>query len=217
MNLEELKKQANAENEKKEIIGNLQEEVIAKFEEFFTAMDTSYPLWNAKMKETVNMFVADFEKYFSANGFDIKVAMPLTDEQYGLLEATYKELKFILSNVNYDQESFGLLKDGRGIAEFTFGCPEGTPNYFAWKDLLVVNKTRLVDMNGNVKDIYKKFVSKFTTEEELKLLEKKIEINIKHFQDAIEAVNDTDLCIFCETEKGHSVCKDFAEFIAQIG
>ena len=121
MNLEELKKQANAENEKKEIIGNLQEEVIAKFEEFFTVMDTSYPLWNAKMKETVNMFVADFEKYFSANGFDIKVAMPLTDEHYGLLEATYKELKFILSNVNYDQESFGLLKDGRGIAEFTFG------------------------------------------------------------------------------------------------
>lgn len=57
--------------------------------------------------------------------------------------------------------------------EIWFALPANVPNYLVWKDNLVIGEKRLVDMNGPARDVYKKFVEKFCSEDEIQQLIKK--------------------------------------------
>lgn len=216
MNIQELKKQADEEMDYQEKICTMQNEAITKFEHFFKVMDKSYSLWNAKMKNTVDKFVEDFKKYFKDNGFEIEDnCSSIQSDEYGEVIATYKNLKFRLSSVNYDGEHIYLNSSDDISEEIWFALPKNVSNYFIWKDNLVIGETRLVDMNGSPKDVYRQFVEKFYSEDELQQLMQKIEVNVAHFQDAIDNVDTIELCIHrFDTD---DVYKDFGELIEQIG
>lgn len=216
MNIQELKKQADEEMEYQEKICTMQNEAITKFEHFFEVMDKSYILWNAKMKSVVDQFVADFKKYFKDEGFEIEdKCSSIQSDNYGEVIVTYKNLKFRLSSVNYDGEHMYIQNFSDITEEIWFALPANVPNYFVWKDNLVIGEKRLVDMNGPVKDVYKQFIEKFVTEDEIQQLMQKIEINVTHFQDAIDVVDSVELCIhrFCTDD----TYKNFGELIEQIG
>ena len=105
MNIEKLKQQADEELAYQDTIKSLQSRAISEFETFFEVMDKSYSLWNDKMKVMVNQFVSDFKSYFEKSGFSVQGKNPFgTSGTITELEATYKTLKFQLSNINYDSE-----------------------------------------------------------------------------------------------------------------
>lgn len=216
MNIQELKKQADEEMDYQEKICTMQNEAITKFEHFFKVMDKSYSLWNAKMKNAVDKFVEDFKKYFKDNGFEIEDnCSSIQSDEYGEVIATYKNLKFRLSNVNYDGEHIYLNSSDDISEEIWFALPKNVSNYFIWKDKLVIGETRLVDMNDSPKDVYRQFVEKFYSEDELQQLMQKIEVNVVHFQDAIDNVDTIELCMY--RFDSDDVYKDFGELIEQIG
>lgn len=70
-------------------------------------------------------------------------------------------------------------------------------------------------MDGSVREVYKKFVEKFCSEDEIQQLMKKIEINVAHFQEAINAVDSIELCI--HRTGTDDVYNNFGELIEQIG
>lgn len=216
MNIQEIKKRADEEVDYQEKIRTMQNAAVTKFENFFEVMDKSYTLWNAKMKKIVDQFVIDYKKYFEDNGFEIEdKCSSIQSDNYGEVTATYKNLKFRLSSVNYDGEHIYISNFDDINEEIWFALPINVPNYFVWKDNLAIGKNRLVDMNGSLKDVYKQFVEKFYSEDEIQQLMNKIEINETHFQDAIDAVDTIELCIYrFGTDE---VYKDFGELIEQIG
>lgn len=124
-------------------------------------------------------------------------------------------MKFYLTNVNYDDEHIYLNNFDDINEEVWFSLPANVPNYLVWKDNLVIWENRLVDMNGSPKDVYRQFVEKFYSEDEFQQLMQKMEVNVAHFQDAIDNVDTIELCIYrYDTDDAY---KDFGEFIEQIG
>lgn len=197
MDIEKLKQQADGEMVYQGEIKALQAKAISKFETFFEIMERSSSLWNEKMKDMVNQFVSDFSKYFKQNGFSIQERNPFGDSGVITeLEATYKNLTFKLSGINYETEKMYINNFQDVQEEIWIALPNNLPNYFVWKNNIdgIAGK-RLVDMNGSPKDVYKQFVYQFNTEEELNQLMGKIDINISHFQESIERFHDINLCI----------------------
>lgn len=215
MNIEKLKQQADEQKVQQEKIQACQANAISEFDKFFSVMDKSYPLWNDKMKAAVDRFTEDFKEYFKQNGFEVISQNPFG--QGGTIteiEATYKDLKFKLANINYDGEHMYIYNSDNVSAEIWFALSNDTPNYFVWKDNIVIGEKRLVDMNASPLDSYKDFVKKFVTEDEINTLVSKIRINTNHFQAAIDHIADTDLYIHrFGTE---STYKDFKELIEEI-
>lgn len=216
MNIQELKKQADEDMTNKEKICALRNSAILEFERFFEVMNKSYLLWNAKKKIAVDQFCSSFKRYFVENGFDVKGQNPFGQNgPVTEMVATYKGLTFKLSNINYEHEHM-YIQDFNDInEEIWIALPNDVPDYSVWKDNIVVGTKRLVDMDGPVKDIYKQFVEKFETEEEIQQLIRKININIDHFQDAINAVDSIDLCI--HRFGTDDTYKNFEELIDIIG
>lgn len=216
MNIQDLKKQADEEMDYQEKLCTMRNEAITKFECFFEVMDKSYSLWNAKMKNAVDKFVEDFKKYFKDNGFEIEDnCSSIRTDKYGEVIATYKNLKFRLSSVNYDGQEIYINNFVDISEEICFAVPRNVPNYFAWKDNLVIGQNRLIDMDGSPKDVYRQFVEKFCSEDEIQQLMKKIEINVSHFQEAINAIDSIELYI--HRTGTDDVYNNFGELIEQIG
>lgn len=215
MNIDELKREADEKMDYEEKIRTMQSATIKRFEDFFEIMDKSYSIWNAKMKDAVDIFVSDFKEYFKKNGFDVKEQQPYGQgETVTEIAATYKSLIFRLSSINYDSENMYFQGPDDISEEIWIALPNSVPNYYFWKDNIVVGKIRLVDMDGPVKECYKQFVEKFGTEEELLKLVEKININIEHFKESIDVADTIDLCI-------HRLGKDetyknFDEFIDKV-
>ena len=63
MNLDKFKADVDLEIASKEEINELKNKAIIKFEEFFEYGSKSAPLWNEKMKKSVDAFVGDFVRY----------------------------------------------------------------------------------------------------------------------------------------------------------
>ncbi len=216
MNIQDLKKQADEEMDYQEKLCTMRNEAITKFECFFEVMDKSYSLWNAKMKNAVDKFVEDFKKYFKDNGFEIEDnCSSIRSDKYGEVIATYKNLKFRLSSVNYDGQEIYINNFDDISEEICFAVPRNVPNYFAWKDNLVIGQNRFIDMDGSPKDVYRQFVEKFCSEDEIQQLMKKIEINVSHFQEAINAIDSIELYI--HRTGTDDVYNNFGELIEQIG
>lgn len=197
MNIEKLKQQADEEIVHQDTIKSLQAKAISEFEVFFEVMEKSSSFWNEKMRAMVDKFVADFSNYFKENEFSVQGKNPFgTSGSITEIEATYKNLTFKLSEVNYESEKMFINNFQDIQEEVWIALPNDVPNYFVWKDNIdgIAGK-RLIDMNGSPKDIYKEFVYQFNTEEELNTLMRKININISHFQESIDEIQNINLCI----------------------
>ncbi len=79
----------------------------------------------------------------------------------------------------------------------------------------MIGQNRLIDMDGSPKDVYRQFVEKFCSEDEIQQLMKKIEINVSHFQEAINAIDSIELYI--HRTGTDDVYNNFGELIEQIG
>lgn len=215
MNIDKIKQQADEETARLEKIQTSKRKAIEAFETFFGIMDTSYPLWNAKMKKAVDQFVSDFKDYFAQNGFTVQGQNPFGGSgMITELIATYKGVNFKLSNINYDGEHMYIQNFDDISEEIWIALPTGTPNYFVWKDNLVVGQKRLIDMSKPVKEVYKEFVDTLETEDEIKQLVEKIGINTKHFQESIDNIDTIDLCI--HRFNTDDTYKDFKAFIEAV-
>lgn len=203
MDMKSLKQQADDEMKKKEEIKLLQEKVISEFKLFFNVSEKSYSLLNLEMQKTVNRFKEDFKNYFEKEGFSIIETNPpvtpnaITDlNTITKIEASYNNLKFVLSNINYESNKMIFTNSQNITEEIWIALPTETPNYYVWKDNIDnISGKRLLDMNGPPQDIYKNFVYQFSTEEDLNKLSNKININISHFQESINNLKSINLCI----------------------
>lgn len=216
MNIQEFKKQADKDMAYKEKICTMRNTAILEFEHFFEVMGKSYSLWNAKMKLAVDQFSSCFKGYFEKNGFYVQ-----GQNEFGQngsvteIVAKYKGLTFKLSNINYAGEHMYIQDFNDVNEEIWVALPTDVPNYSVWKDNIVVGEKRLVDIDDPVKETYKQFVEKFETEEEIQQLIQKINININHFQDSINAADSIDLCI--HRFGTDDTYKNFEELIDKIG
>lgn len=125
----------------------------------------------------VGQFVADFRKYFDKNGFDVEL-----QNQFGSngtiteVNATYKDLEFKLSSVNYDR-GYMYIQGLKNInEEIQVTLADGFPNYFVWKENIEARGKRLIDMSGLANGIYKGSIERIVIEEELdKFIEEELD------------------------------------------
>lgn len=215
MNLDSIKEQADSLEAENGKIKCLQEKAKELFKEFFSIMRESYPLWNRKMRMCVDEFVNDYIKCLEDNGFHVdNPKMEITNDSYKNISANYKNATIIMSAINYDGEHIFLDIDGNNSVEFWFGLPVEVPNYYVWKDNIVVNGKGLHDFGNDIYTAYEKFVDSFHSVNELEKVLSKIDENIKHFKDSIEKIDAYSLCIFkWGKEESYS---DFEEFWASI-
>lgn len=196
MNLDKLKKDADMEAITEKEISELKETALDKFEEFFQAMEKSTPLWNLKMKKSVDKFVYDFVKYMKENAFDVDYEKPqITENAYKRITATYHNKNIILDSLNYDGEKIFLLLGNACVAEFWFDLPKEAPRYLFWKDNIIVSGKSTHDFGGFVSQSFKAFVNYYNTKEELQEVIKKVQINIDHFNDSLKDIDKYDYCI----------------------
>lgn len=215
MNLDKFKKDADMESVTELEIADLKKKAIEKFNEFFDVMNKSSPLWNDKMKKSVNEFIHDFVKYMKKNGFSIDCSNPeITESEYKKINATYRNKNISLNSLNYDGEKIYLMVGDDCAAEFWFDLPDEAPRYRYWKDNITVSGKSTHDFGQFANLSYKDFVDYYNTKEELLEIIEKVKININHFNDSIKDINKYDYCIHkFGTEETYN---GFQEFIDSI-
>lgn len=215
MNLDKFKKNADMEDVTKAEIEDLKRIAIEKFNEFFDVMGKSSPLWNDKMKKTVDEFIRDFVNYMKENGFDVDCENPqITENDYKRINATYHDRNICLDALNYDGEKIVLMIGNAFATEFWFDLPNEAPRYHCWKDNITVSGKSTHDFGQFANVVYKDFVDYYTTKEELQEVIEKVQININHFNDSIKDIDKYDYCIKkFGTEETY---KGFQEFIDSV-
>lgn len=196
MNLDKFKRDADMEDVIKAEISDLKKIAIEKFNEFFDVMGKSSPLWNDKMKKSVDEFIRDFVSYMKKNEFDVDCRNPqITEADYKRVNATYHGKNISLDALNYDGEKMYLMIGNNCAAEFWFDLPNGAPRYRYWKDNITVSGKSTHDFGQFVNMAYKDFVDYYNTKEELQEVIEKVQININHFNDSIKDIDKYDYCI----------------------
>lgn len=196
MNLDKFKKDADMEVVAKTEIAGLKTMAIEKFDEFFDVMGKSSPLWNGKMKKSVDKFIHDFVNYMKKNGFDVDCRTPqITENDDKRINAIYHDRNISLDGLNYDGEKMFLMVGDDCAAEFWFDLPNGTPRYCCWKDNITVSGKNVHDFGEFVNLAYRDFVNYYNTKEELQEIIEKVQININHFNDSIKDIDKYDYCI----------------------
>ena len=213
MDLDRIKQKADTDKVKQMEIENKKNEAIEKFDSMFDIMSKSYNLWNGKMKVAVDKFVETYKQTLMNNGFDVKIDNPFVKDALvgGDIIATYEDATFRLSGINYEGEHMYIQNFSEDLCiEFWIRLPKKVPNYLVWKDNVQVSGKDTSHYGSNAIEGYKNFVNQFNTMGELEEVINKIDINIKHFSDAIEKVNEIDLVIHkFGTDAEY---KDFNEF-----
>lgn len=212
MDLERIKQKADADKVNQMEIDNKKKEAIEKFDTMSEIMSKSYNLWNGKMKVAVDKFVESYKQTLMTSGFDVKIDNPFVkDALVGRdIIATYEDATFKLSDINYEGEHMYIQNFDDLCIEFWIRLPKKVPNYLVWKDSVKVSGKFASDYGSNTIEGYKNFVNQFNTMGELEEVINKIDINIKHFSDAIEQVNEIDLVVHkFGTDDEY---KDFNEF-----
>lgn len=216
MNLDKFKADVDLEIASKEEINELKNKAIIKFEEFFEYGSKSAPLWNEKMKKSVDAFVGDFVRYMESNEFTVDCCHPqITEDDYPSIKAKYKDKTILLESLNYDGEKIYLMANQDCKAEFWFDLPSDAPRYLYWKDNITVSGRNINDFGGNSNLAYKPFVNSFSSKDELQEIIEKIQINIDHFKKSIEDIDKYDFVIkkFGD-EKVYNEFQDFFESIS---
>lgn len=199
MDLSKIKQKAEEEKAMQIEIDKMKKEAIEKFDTMFVIMKNSYNLWNAKMKEAVDKFIEAYKEYFTDNGFKMQVNNPFVKDALvgGEIIATYETATFKLSGINYEGEHMYIQNFDENLCiEFWIGLPKDVPNYLVWKDNVNVSGKDTSHYGKNAIEGYKEFVNAFNTIQELTKVISKIEINIRHFSEAAERVNDIELVIY---------------------
>lgn len=215
MNLDKFKKDVDMEQVTKTEINDLKKIAIEKFNEFFDVMEKSSPLWNDKMKKSVDKFICDFVRYMKKNEFDVDCANPqITKNDYKRINATYHNRNISLDALNYDGEKMFLMVGDVCAAEFCFDLPNRAPRYRYWKDNITVSGKSIHDFGQFVNLAYKDFVDYYNTKEELQEVIEKVQVNINHFNDSIKDIDKYDYCISkFGTEETYN---GFQEFIDNV-
>lgn len=215
MNLDKFKADVDLESTSKEEINDLKNKAIIKFDEFFAYCSKSAPLWNEKMKKSVDAFTSDFVRCMESNGLVVDCCNPkITEDDYPSIKAKYKDKTISLESLNYDGEKIYLMTNQDCKAEFWFDLPSDAPRYRYWKDSITVNGRNIHDFLVKENLSYKAFVDSFDTKDELQEIIEKVQINIEHFKKSIEDIDKYDFVInkFGD-EKVYHEFQDFFESI----
>lgn len=215
MNLDKFKEEADLEIVSQKEIAELKNKAIIKFEEFFAYCSKSAPLWNEKMKKSVDAFISDFVRCMEDNGFTLDCCCPkITENNYPSIKAQYKDKFISLEALNYDGEKIDLMTDQDCKAEFWFDLPADAPRYRYWADNITVSGRNIHDFGEKANLSYKAFVDSFNTKDELQKVIEKIQVNIEHFKKSIEDIDEYEFVIIkFGDEKVYNKFQDFFESI----
>lgn len=215
MNFEEFKKTADMEVVKETEIANLKKVAIEKFEEFFEIMGKSTPLWDSKMKKSVDKFIDDFVQYMKKNGFAVDCEKPqITENDYKTINATYSNKNISLDGLNYEGEHIFLMIGEECVAEFWFDLPKEAPRYRYWKDNITVTGKNIHDFGENINISYKHFVDYYSTKKELQEVIEKVQININHFRNSLKDIDEYNYCIYkFGIDETYNVFQEFIDSI----